>query len=218
MGACPVFVRPPAPCSAPRHDPQRVLIVCEGERTEPAYFRGLVDCCRAGTAGVEVEGFGWDPHKVVRHAKTRQNREKRRGERYDEVYCVFDRDEHPNFNDASRDAETNGLRLARSWPCFEFWFLLHFEYSRRPYGSGSGRSPCENRIEDLRQHLGEYAKAAGGMFERLEDRRETSMSNARRAMDDARKTGEDNPSTEVHELVEYLRNLGSGAEPAGGDG
>ena len=56
------------------------------------------------------------------------------------------------------------------------------------------------------------------MFERLEDRRETSMSNARRAMDDARKTGEDNPSTEVHELVEYLRNLGSGAEPAGGDG
>lgn len=204
--------------SASREPHERVLIVCEGERTEPAYLRDLVDCCRAGTAGVEVEGCGWDPHKVVRPAKTRQNREKRRGERYDEVYCVFDRDEHPNFNDASRDAETNGLRLARSWPCFEFWFLLHFEYSRRPYGSGSGRSPCENRIEDLQQHLGEYAKAAEGMFERLEDRRETAMSNARRAMDDARKTGEYNPSTEVHELVEYLRGLGSGAEPAGGDG
>lgn len=204
--------------SASREPHERVLIVCEGERTEPSYFRDLVDDYRIGAASVEVEGLGGDPHRVVREAKERQKREKRRGEIYDEVYCVFDRDEHPHFNDASHDAEASGLRLARSWPCFEFWFLLHFDYSRRPYGPSSGRSPCENCIDDLRRHLGEYAKAAEGMFERLEDRRETAMSNARRAMDDARKTGEYNPSTEVHELVEYLRKLGSAAEPAGGDG
>ena len=43
------------------------------------------------------------------------------------------RDEHAHFPTASHEAQAGGLRLARSWPCFEFWLLLHFTYHRRPY-------------------------------------------------------------------------------------
>ncbi len=46
--------------------------------------------------------------------------------RYDQVWCVFDRDEHPKFAEAIKFAEDHGLDLAVSNPCVELWLLLHF--------------------------------------------------------------------------------------------
>ena len=151
---------------AKREPYARVLIVCEGKRTEPMYFRELADHYRLSTANIVVVGSGSDPHTVVRKAKQLRQQEKQQGEKYDTVYCVFDHDEHAAFDDASNDAKTNGLKLARSWPCFEFWLLLHFGYSRRPYTKAGGRSPCDNCICALRVHLPRYEKAAPGMFPR----------------------------------------------------
>lgn len=172
------------------------------------YFDELVVRYRLGTANVEVVGTGSDPHTVVREAKVRRKQEIRRGGQYDEVYCVFDHDEHPAFDDASRDAENNGLKLARSWPCFEFWIFLHFRFSRKPYTREGGRSLCENCIRDLQVHLPGYTKADPGLFGRLFDRLEEAKANARRAAVDADEVGEFNPSTEIHLLVDYLQSLG----------
>ena len=84
--------------SPPNREPyDRVLIVCEGERTEPHYLRDVMDRHRLSTANVEVIGHGADPRTVVREAKKKRDRERRRGEKYDRVYCVFDRDEHTIF-------------------------------------------------------------------------------------------------------------------------
>ena len=201
---------------AKREPYDRVLIVCEGERTEPLYFRELADHYRLATANIEVVGSGSDPHTVVRKAKELQKRERRQGEQYDEVYCVFDRDEHPAFDNASKDATDSGLKLARSWPCFELWLLLHFVYSRGPYTNEGGRSPCGNCIRDLRTHLPGYEKATPGLFRILEDRLEGAKRNAKRAITDAERTGAPNPSTEVHELVDYLQSIKSGSGDDGG--
>ena len=192
---------------AKRESYDRVLIVCEGTRTEPLYFRELAYHYRLGTANIVVVGSGADPHTVVREAKQLRQREERQGERYDTVYCVFDHDEHAAFGGASDDAATSGLKLARSWPCFEFWLLLHFVYSRSPYTREGGRSPCDNCIRDLRMHLPGYEKAAPGMFRGLEDRLEDAKCSAERAIADAKTTSEHNPSTEVHELVGYLQSI-----------
>ena len=196
---------------AKREPYDRVLIVCEGKKTEPSYFGELVDHYRLSTANIMVVGSGSDPHTVVRKAKELQEREKQQGEQYDEVYCVFDRDEHPAFGNASRDATDNDLKLARSWPCFEFWLLLHFVCSRSPYTSEGGRSPCDNCIRDLRTHLPGYEKATPGWFQQLEDRLEDAKRNAGHAITDAERTSEPNPSTEVHELVGYLQSIKSGS-------
>ena len=79
---------------SPRREPyDRVLIVCEGEKTEPNYFRELCAHYRLSTANIEVtQGEGNDPVSVVRTAKRLQKSETRQGERYDRIYCVFDRD------------------------------------------------------------------------------------------------------------------------------
>ena len=200
---------------AKREPYDRVLIVCEGKRTEPLYFLELADHYRLSTANIVVVGSGSDPHTVVRKAKQLQQQERRQGEQYDTVYCVFDHDEHTTFDDASNDAKTNCLELVRSWPCFEFWLLLHFVYSRRPYTNVDGRSPCDNCIRDLRVHLPGCERAAPGMFRRLEDRLENAKRNAKQAIADVNETGERNPSTEVHELVGYLQSIKDGSDEDG---
>ncbi len=187
----------------------RVLIVCEGECTEPLYFQDLMARYRLSTANVVVVGSGSDPRTLVREARERRRREARQGEKYDRVYCVFDRDEHATFDAACDEAKSSGICVARSWPCFEFWLRLHFGFSRQPYMRSGGRTAGQVCLDELRKLMPGYAKAAGGIFHRLEDRLESALGHAARTLTDAKATGELNPSTEVHELVRYLMSLKS---------
>ena len=53
----------------------------------------------------------------------------------------------------------------------------------------------------------DYQKGTTGVFSRLLDSLDTAKQNARLARQDVTATGEDNPSTEVHDLVHYLQHL-----------
>ena len=131
----------------PKLEPyDRVLIVCEGKRTEPQYFGDLLDRHRLSTANVRVVGRGADPRTVVREAKELQKEEARKGEKYDRVYCVFDRDEHATFDAACDEAGASGICVARSWPCFEFWLRVHFGFSRQPYSKSDGKSAAQRCV------------------------------------------------------------------------
>ena len=192
----------------PMREPyDRVLIVCEGAKTEPNYFSELADHYKLSSANIEIVGAGADPLAIVRKAKELQQKERRTGEKYDRVYCVFDRDEHARFQEASLLAQRSKLRLGRSWPCFEFWILLHFCFTRRPYSRSQGRSPAENCIRDLRQRWPGHEKASDGVFLELRDAMDDAKEHANRAKVDAERTEEPNPSTEVHRLVTYLEEL-----------
>ena len=192
-----------------REQYDRVLIVCEGSRTEPLYFGDIAGRYRLSTANIKVIGSGADPRTVVREARKERDRERRRGEEYDRVYCVFDRDEHATFQEACNEARASGLQLARSWPCFEFWLRLHFGFTRQPYARSGGRSPAQSCVNEVRELLPGYAKAAPGVFADLEDRLEEAKAHAVRALADAEATNEFNPSTEIHALVDYLQSLDS---------
>ena len=44
----------------------------------------------------------------------------------------MDRDTHPHFDKAMKLCEVEGVRVARSNPCFELWLILHYEHYDRP--------------------------------------------------------------------------------------
>ena len=91
--------------SGPNREPHdRVLIVCEGKRTEPLYFREIADRYRLSTANIKVIGSGAGPRTVVRADRKERDR----------VYCVFDRDEHATFQTACDEARASRLRLTTS--------------------------------------------------------------------------------------------------------
>ena len=184
----------------------RVLVVCEGERTEPLYFEAMRDRLRLNTLVVKA-AKGVDPRTLVNMASEEVRKERRNGEQFDFVYCVFDRDSHPQFDEASKTALDRGFKLARSWPCFEFWLLLHFEVVRAPYARKGSVSPCDACIHDLRKHLPDYRKGDPATFDALWHLLDDAIENATKAAADAAATCEHNPSTEVHELVVRLRNL-----------
>src|SRR2546421_8637367 len=77
---------------------------------------------------VKVVGEGESPKTVVEHAVD-LNRSAG-GEGFDETWCVFDRDEHPQIQDAMQQARAHGFSVAFSNPSFELWVLLHFRDQR----------------------------------------------------------------------------------------
>ena len=194
--------------SSSREPYDRVLIVCEGKKTEPQYFRDLVDRYRLSTINIQIVGEGSDPKTLVKKAKrlVREARDKK--DPYNNVYCVFDRDGHATFDSACQEAKTSKtIQTIRSWPCFEFWLLLHFDYSRQPYSNSGGKTASQNCVEALKKKLNGYTKSEPGIFQRLEDKLNQAITNSEQAWTDAKDTGESNPSTEVHILVTYLRSL-----------
>ncbi len=186
----------------------RVLIVCEGSKTERNYFHDLAVQYRLGDGVVKVVGLGQTPMQVVKEAQRLRRSEHRMGAVYDKVFCVFDRDEHNEFEQASTMARNNGIDLARSWPCFEFWFLLHFHYTRVPFARSGSNSPADACLRELKERWPEYAKNLERLFQALRNSLEDAKRHAERAARDAAQTEEPNPSTEAHELVTYLQSLG----------
>ena len=120
---------------AAKRDPYaKVLIVCEGEKTEPYYFQDLRNHYGLNTANIEVCGeCGSDPNSVLSFAKQRYREEKDAGDVFDKVFCVFDKDAHVNYGAALNTIATVQPRdtfiAINSVPCFEYWLLLHFVYT-----------------------------------------------------------------------------------------
>jgi len=156
------------------------LLVCEGGKTEPAYFEALRDELRLSALVVEIVGRECDsaPISVVDTALDLRRTARRDGLPYDAIWCVFDLDQHESFTRAVDKARRAGLELAVSVPCFEYWLLLHFRFTTRPFGS------CRAVIAGLNEELAAcggptYSKAAD-LAELLEPRRAAANRHAER--------------------------------------
>lgn len=198
--------------AASREAYEKVLIVCEGEKTEPLYFQGLRNHYSLNTANVEVCGeSGSDPNSVLQFAKQRYREEKDAGDPFDRVYCVFDKDTHANYDQAlsaiASAAPRDTFFAINSVPCFEYWLLLHYDYSTRPYTALPGNSAGNQVLSELKRYLPDYEKGADNIFAILVDQLEFAKNNAARALSAAEASGTDNPTTRVHELVSFLQGI-----------
>lgn len=103
----------------------KILVVCEGTKTEPNYFEAFRTFNRGTTIyDIEVKGLGSNTISVV--DKAIELKDKRE---YDRVWAVFDKDSFPDnkFNNAIIKAKDNGICCAWSNEAFELWYLYHFE-------------------------------------------------------------------------------------------
>lgn len=101
------------------------LIVCEGEKTEPNYFKSFPKQVGKVIYDIELEGGGISTLKVVEKAIELRDKSK---QQYDRVWAVFDRDsfEANDFNSAILKAKAHNIECAWSNEAFELWYLLHF--------------------------------------------------------------------------------------------
>ncbi len=123
--------RPPRRRVSPTALRRELLVFVEGRRTEEMYLVDWHRRCRDRVRAT-IDPYRAGPLQLVERAVAAQRAEaydarRARGRAHDQIWCVFDRDEHPNFASAVDLAAHHGIRLAMSNPCIELWFLLHFE-------------------------------------------------------------------------------------------
>jgi len=175
---------------------QRFLIVCEGKKTEPNYFRGF----RVPKDVMEIQGLGENPSKLVQSAKSF----KEQGE-YDQVWCVFDRDSwtEEDFNNAIHSAESYDFKIAYSNEAFELWYVLHFDF----LNSGIPRKDYRVKLTSL---LGKkYEKNSLTIYNDLIEKQIVAIKNAEKLLQqyEPQEPVKDNPSTTVHLLVQELNKF-----------
>lgn len=199
---------------ANREPRQFLLIVCEGESTEPAYFAHYKRKLRLANVGIDICGAecGSDPKSVVKYAEGRFKRDPS----IDKCFCVIDRDRHQadNFNGAiSAGKAINKLYKKRDFvvhvsdPCIEYWFILHFQYTRTPFTESGQKSRGGCALDKLVSLWPEYRKNLPDIGLSLESRSAQARINAREALRDAETTSEPNPSTSLHLLIEDLERM-----------
>ena len=182
------------------------LIVCEGEKTEPKYFRSFpVD---TKVIKLDIKGEGKNTKSLVEKAIELKNGSE--SDETDRFWCVFDRDRNDqnphdaqNFNAAITLAQTNGIKVAYSNDAFELWYLLHFHF----YNTGISRQDYQNMLTKLLGH--EYKKNSETIYEELKDKQQDAIKHAKRLLQeyDRPNPESDNPSTTVHLLVEELNSF-----------
>jgi len=184
-----------------------ILIVCEGQ-TEEQYFKSFpvlaatiqpVQAGRSKTALVDA---------VAQY---------KRGQHFDEIWCVFDFDvdaatagQAQDFNRAIKKARDLGYHCAYSNDSFELWPVLHYQYTdqqqhREYYCQFLGRRWNINYARE-----GKTLRIARGLYMRLAEDPGASQA---KAIDRAAKLLEShdtkpfhlqNPVTTVFQLVEQL--------------
>lgn len=137
----------------------RVLILCEGQKTEHVYFAALKVEMRLSSVRV------WRPSKVrgLRGLTKAADDARLNDPGLDEIWCVLDHDGREGevrqfavwHERASKRRSGPKIEAVISDPCFEYWLLLHFEYTTRPFDKVGG---CEQATRMLRRHMSDYRK------------------------------------------------------------
>ncbi|MHB1676977.1 MAG: RloB family protein [Sulfuriferula sp.] len=196
----------------------RILIVTEGTKTEPLYLEEIRAAHRLHSANVEVQPgqLGTAPIHVVRYARQLfEDGDLHKGIRpksFDQVYSVFDRDDHESYFTALDLAKTLDGRLRNderkpvsfktiaSIPSFELWLLLHYEDIQAPIHR-------DEVMARLKQHIPAYDKGAGGTFSTTHDRLEIATQRALALAEKFNAYTAPEPYTALHELVTLMTML-----------
>jgi RloB-like protein len=142
------------------------------------------------------------------NAKRKELADRDQDDGFEEVWVVFDTEGPQNTirleqaRNAIEQARNLGFFTAVSNPCFEYWFLLHFEWCVQMFMDAG--SVC-NR---LKTHIRDYSKAKD-YYAMTKPKVQTALVNAKRVFRERCQRPQDHPCnclpcTQVYRLVEKL--------------
>ena len=183
-----------------------ILIVCEGRETEPNYIEGLCEHLGVNMAAVTIVrgDNATRPPDLVRRAQKLFTSDGG----YDRVYVVCDGDagglteartlaQKPLRNRA-RDSTT--VEVIANDPCFEFWLLLHFEYSSR-------LGTANETIARLRRFEPGYSKSDPRLFDLMATGLDTACRHAANLRAEHARTGTNSPRSDMPLLADTLKSF-----------
>ncbi|MBW6411671.1 RloB family protein [Clostridium weizhouense] len=215
-----------------------IVIICEGKDTETIYLDNFnskytkvdVRIADKNSKG-KNKGKATDPENLVKKAiEIKEKDYDINEEDGDRVWCVFDVDINYNNNNAMQSkineiqkaktlSSKNKIRLGISNPCFELWYLLHFEYTT------ANLKNYDDVKKRLDKYISNYDKNKN-VYSELKDNLTTAISNSKKlkkhheSLDKILPNAENeylkinaesfvksNPYTNVSDLIEYMETL-----------
>jgi hypothetical protein len=193
---------------------KKLLIVSEGEITEIEYIQAIIREERIYKEAIEIDHKCTDPIGIVKRAKELRSKAAK-GDRYDEVWCVFDveakRDQRSRFglNDALGIVRANTklqkICCAISNPCFEIWLLWHRQDQTAFIDSATAQRRCKE-TGITKGADGKHIVDAGALVKYdYKNAKSRAVAMEKTHTDNGAKTPEDkNPSSGVFELVDAI--------------
>ncbi|WP_299353429.1 RloB family protein [uncultured Porphyromonas sp.] len=197
----------------PKYIRCKVLIVCEGEKTEPSYFRSFRGYNSCGLVfEISAKGLAENTIQVVNKAIELKKQAEERGEPYDSVWAVFDKDNFSDstFDNAIQKAKQNEVGCAWSNEAFELWYVYHFDARSTGMNRSEYKGLITKRIRERGKKKYTYQKNEPRMRDILmecgckeEDAIKRAENQAGNFPDDGKFHGH-NPCTMVYKLVKQL--------------
>ena len=186
-----------------------ILVICEGEKTEPNYFKSIAKTKYTDVMKVDVEGEGRNTVSLVKKAIEIRNKSIKT---YDRVWAVFDKDSFADFNDAINLAKKNKIQSAWSNESFELWYCLHLNYLDNAVSRSQYIDIIEKEIQKRTNNKEyRYMKNDPNMYSLLKGigNEDQAIKNAKKleaAFEGDSNFENHNPCTMVYKLVEELNN------------
>lgn len=204
-----------------------VIISCEGLETEPNYLKSIVNKLikseKIASGSVVIAPHQHTNPKGVLDDLLNYSTDYTL---FDKKWIVIDRDEirtissnssgHPeeDFKTAIKEAESRGVKVAWSNPCFEIFIIEHYMYrdtggDRKDIQDTALKLLCKDNILKEDSTVDEL-KSMDNLYDILQPKKGTGIKNIKKLMDMQKdlEPVKCNPGTKFHELVEELEELG----------
>jgi hypothetical protein len=190
----------------------RFLIVCEDGKSAPNYFEALKKHFYLSATSIQIVGGGGrtQPTQVVARAiqiKQLAASSNSGTEPFGQVWCVIDGDYGNRISNARTSAQANGIELAVSTMCFEYWILLHFEENN------SSTNDCDEMVRRLKgSYLSDYEKGKCDFLDvvaKVDDACARAEKLRRPGITRGDLPEGQNPSSEVYRLIKALQTSGA---------
>lgn len=189
-----------------------IILACEGSKTEKNYFKAFFDyLIRTGNLSPRSYVFANHQHThptgVLNDLLHYKGTDGLTYKDFDNKWIVIDRDEErlkgeghslQDFNNAILASQSKNISVAYSNPCFEIWYLLHFNY----YDSSIDRDTAYSKLENIMKN---YKKGDKSHFTNLFDNLDTAIINAKKLDDTSALdiyNAQKNPITTVYKIIE----------------
>lgn len=183
-----------------------ILIGAEGKnQTERKYFKAF-NQVQSEYKIMAGKGNNTNPVGVVEDLLKSAKQEELDLKDGDILACFIDVDfkngRDQELRAAMKLARQNNISVFLSNPCFEIWYLLHFRYSTKPYGSN------EEVIKELGSYISDYSKSKD-VYDLIENKIDQALLNTKRLESYHLENGTNDrlkkpPSTEAYKLIEMI--------------
>jgi RloB-like protein len=132
-------------------------------------------------------------------------------EKFDHVWAVIDSDapiKQETWSDVVQKARDLDVKIAQSTPCFEYWLLLHLQYTTRT-DLVDGKTAKDVLGDVLKQDYSTNHKTASEALKSLLPSWPQAVANAERVRkyhQDANTVSPANPSTDIDLIVSALND------------